>query len=124
MNDGASVVITSSAVNEKGFPGIATYAATKAAVRSLARTLSQELIPRNIRVNVLSPGAIDTPFFSRAGASQEQVDGIKKYMSSIIPAKRLGTSLEIANGFLFLASDDSKYMMGSELVLDGGVKTL
>ncbi len=124
LNDGASIVFTSSAVNEKGFAGVAVYSATKAAVRSLARTLSQELIPRKIRVNVLSPGAIDTPFFSRGGASEQEVDGIKDYMASIIPAGRLGTSLEIANGFLFLASDDSRYMLGAEIVMDGGVKAL
>ncbi|MBL0745687.1 SDR family oxidoreductase [Chryseolinea lacunae] len=124
LNNGASVVLTSSAVNEKGFPGVAVYSATKAAVRSLARTLSQELSARNIRVNVLSPGAIDTPFFSRGGASDEQVAGIKDYMATIIPAKRLGSSSEIANGFLFLASDHSKYMLGAEIVMDGGVKTL
>lgn len=124
LNDGASVVLTSSAVNEKGFPGVAVYSATKAAVRSLARTLSQELSSRNIRVNVLSPGAIDTPFFSRGGASEDQIAGIKDYMATIIPAKRLGKSSEIANGFLFLASDHSKYMMGAEIVMDGGVKTL
>lgn len=124
LNDGASIVLTSSAVNEKGFPGIAVYSATKAAVRSLARTLSQELIPRNIRVNVLSPGAVDTPFFARGGASEKQVEGVKDYMAGIIPAKRLGTPSEVANGFLFLASDDSKYMLGSEIVMDGGVKTL
>jgi len=124
LNDGASVVLTSSAVNEKGFAGVAVYSATKAAVRSLARTLSQELSSRNIRVNVLSPGAIDTPFFSRGNASEEQVAGIKDYMTTIIPAKRLGKSAEIANGFLFLASDHSKYMMGAEIVMDGGVKTL
>src|SRR6186713_367983 len=124
LNDGASVVLTSSAVNEKGFPGVAVYSATKAAVRSLARTLSQELSSRNIRVNVLSPGAIDTPFFSRGGASEDQVAGMKDYMATLIPAKRLGKSSEIANGFLFLASDHSKYMMGAEIVMDGGVKTL
>ena len=124
LNDGASVVIISSAVNEKGFPGIAVYSATKAAVRSFARTLSQELLPQNIRVNVLSPGAVDTPFFARNGATEEQVLGYKNYMTGIIPAKRLGLPSEIANGILFLASDDSKYMLGAEIVMDGGVKTL
>jgi NAD(P)-dependent dehydrogenase (short-subunit alcohol dehydrogenase family) len=124
LNDGASIVLTSSAVNEKGFPGIAVYSATKAAVRSLARTLSQELMTRKIRVNVLSPGAVDTPFFSRNGATEQQTEGVKEYMATIIPAKRLGTSAEIAEGFLFLASDDSRYMMGAEIVMDGGVKTL
>jgi len=124
LNDGASIVLTSSATNEKGFAGYAAYAATKAAVRSLARSFSTELMDRSIRVNVLSPGAIDTPFFGRSGATEEQVSGIKAYMSSIIPAKRLGTSEEVAEAFLFLASDSSKYMLGSEIVMDGGVKTL
>jgi len=124
LNDGASIVLTSSATNEKGFAGYAAYAATKAAVRSLARSFSTELLDRNIRVNVLSPGAIDTPFFSRGGASPEEVVGIKEYMSSIIPAKRLGAAEEVAEAFLFLASDASKYMLGSEIVMDGGVKTL
>jgi len=124
LNDEASIIFTSSAVNEKGFPGISVYTATKAAVRSLARTLSQELLPRRIRVNVLSPGAVDTPFFGRGGASEQQVESMKDYMATIIPVKRLGTSSEIAKGFLFLASDESKYMVGAELVMDGGVKTL
>ncbi|PBQ32800.1 short-chain dehydrogenase [Sphingobacteriaceae bacterium] len=124
LNDGASIVLTSSAVNEKGFANGAAYSATKAAVRSLARTFSTELLPRSIRVNVLSPGAIDTPFFGRSGASTEVVNGIKDYMTTIIPAKRLGASREVAEGFLYLASDSSKYMLGSELVMDGGVKTL
>jgi NAD(P)-dependent dehydrogenase (short-subunit alcohol dehydrogenase family) len=124
LNDGASIVLTSSATNEKGFAGYAAYAATKAAVRSLARSFSTELLERKIRVNVLSPGAIDTPFFSRGGASHEEVAGIKEYMSSIIPARRLGTAEEVAEAFLFLASDASNYMIGSEIVMDGGVKTL
>lgn len=93
-------------------------------MRSLARSFSTELMERKIRVNVLSPGAIDTPIFARAGGSKEEVDGVKDYMATIIPAKRLGTSEEVAEGFLFLASDASKYMFGSDLVMDGGVKTL
>ncbi len=124
LNNGASIILTSSAVNEKGFSHYAAYSATKAAVRSLARSFSTELLERNIRVNVLSPGAIDTPFFANNGAPQEQVEGIKAYMTTIIPAKRLGTPEEVAEGFLYLASDASKYMIGSELVMDGGVKTL
>jgi len=124
LNDGASIILTSSATNEKGFPGVAAYAASKAAVRSLARSLSTDLMDRNIRVNVLSPGAIDTPIFGRGGASPEELAGIKDYMVSTIPAKRLGTSEEVAEAFLFLASDASRYMLGAELVIDGGVKAL
>lgn len=125
LNDGASVIFTSSAINEKSFSTYSAYAATKAAVRSLARSFSNELLTRNIRVNVLSPGAIDTPIYSRSGGSKEEVAGVKDYMATnMIPLKRLGTSEEIAEGFLYLASDASKYMVGSELVMDGGVKTL
>ncbi len=125
LNDGASVIFTSSATNEKSFSTYSAYAATKAAVRSLARSFSNELLERNIRVNVLSPGAIDTPLFGRSGGSKEKVAGLKDYMAAnMIPVKRLGTSEEIAEGFLYLASDASKYMVGAELVLDGGVKTL
>lgn len=125
LNDGASIILTSSATNEKGFAGYAAYAATKAAIRSLARSFSTELMARNIRVNVLSPGAVDTPFYARAGGSKEQIDGAKEYMANyMIPAKRLGTPEEIAAAFLYLASDDSRYMIGAELVIDGGVKTL
>ncbi len=125
MNDGASIILTSSATNEKGFPQYAAYAATKAAIRSLARGFSQELMERGIRVNVVSPGAIDTPFYGREGATEEQIAGAKSYMASaMIPAKRLGTADEVAEAYLYLASDASKYMMGAELVLDGGVKTI
>ncbi len=125
LKDGASIILTSSATNEKSFSTFSAYAATKAAIRSLSRSFSTELLERNIRVNVLSPGAIDTPIYGRAGVSKEEVAGIKDYMAAnMIPLKRLGTSEEIAEGFLYLASDASKYMVGSELVLDGGVKTL
>jgi NAD(P)-dependent dehydrogenase (short-subunit alcohol dehydrogenase family) len=124
LNDGASIVLTSTALNEKGLGMAAAYSASKAAVRSLARSFSAELLPRNIRVNALSPGAIDTPLFARTGGSAEEVDGAKAYFASSAPAKRLGTVEEIAAGFLYLASDDSRYMIGGELVLDGGVKTL
>jgi NAD(P)-dependent dehydrogenase (short-subunit alcohol dehydrogenase family) len=93
-------------------------------VRSLARGFSTNLMERNIRVNVLSPGAIDTPIWGRGGSSAEEITGTKDYMASIIPAKRLGTGDEVAEGFLYLASKASRYMFGSELVMDGGVKTL
>lgn len=120
LNDGASVIITSSAASSKASPIAAAYAATKAAVTSLARSFSAELIGRKIRVNVLSPGPVDTPVLTRNGATAEQIDGIKAYMTDIVPAKRLGNVEEIAEGFLYLASDDSKYMIGGDLVLDGG----
>ena len=124
LNDGASVIITASTVAHKGFVTTAAYSASKAAVRSLARTLSAELLDRNIRVNVLSPGPIDTPIFARNGSTEEEANQTKEYLASTIPAKRVGTSEEMAEGFLYLASDDSKFMIGGELLLDGGAATL
>ncbi|MDB5003272.1 MAG: short-chain dehydrogenase [Mucilaginibacter sp.] len=120
LNDGASIIITSSAVSGKAMATASAYAATKAAVTSLARGFSAELADRKIRVNVLSPGPIETPIFGRNGMTAEEVDGMKAYMADITPAKRLGNVEEIAEGFLYLASDDSKYMIGGDLVLDGG----
>ena len=124
LNDGASVIITSSGVSTKGMATASAYAATKAAVRSLARGFSAELLDRKIRVNVLSPGPIETPIFGRSGASPEQIEGMKGYMADITPIKRLGTADEMAKGFLYLASDDSEYMVGADLVLDGGFSTI
>ena len=124
LNDGASIIITGSAAGVKGFATLAAYSATKAAVRSLARSFSAELVDRRIRVNVLSPGPIDTPIFDRNGHTAEEVSGMKGMFTSMVPAKRLGTAEEIAEGFLYLASDDSKFFVGGELVLDGGVSTL
>jgi NAD(P)-dependent dehydrogenase (short-subunit alcohol dehydrogenase family) len=124
LNDGASVIITSSAVNETGFATLSAYAASKAAVRSLARSFSTDLLNRKIRVNILSPGPVETPIFAKMGVAAEAVEGLKAGFAELTPIKRLGTSKEMAKGFLFLASDDSSYMLGGELVLDGGVKTL
>ena len=123
LNDGASVIITASTVNEKTMLGGSVYAATKAAVTSLARNFSAELLDRRIRVNVLSPGPIETPIFGKNGGSQAEIDGMKGHLASIVPLKRLGTVQEMAKGYLYLASDDSSYMLGAELLLDGGFKT-
>ena len=124
LNDGASIILTSSTVSEKGFSTAAAYAATKAAVRSLARGFSAELLDRQIRVNTLSPGPIDTPIFGRGGNSAAEIDGMKGHFAGLTPVKRLGSSEEMAAGFLYLASDDSKYMVGSELLLDGGLRSI
>jgi NAD(P)-dependent dehydrogenase (short-subunit alcohol dehydrogenase family) len=120
LNDGASVIITSSAVSNKAMATASAYAASKAAVTSLARSFSAELLDRKIRVNVLSPGPIVTPIFGRNGLSVEEVDGMKSYMTNLVPIKRLGNVEEIAEGFLYLASADSTFMVGGDLVLDGG----
>ena len=124
LNEGASVILTTSIANQKGFPDTSVYAATKAAVRSLARTLSAELVDRKIRVNAIAPGPIDTPIFEKLGVPEEAVGDVKEGFKSIIPMKRMGSPDEIARAALFLASNDSSFVMGVELVVDGGVAQL
>lgn len=124
LNDGASIILVSSIANQKGFAGMSVYSATKAAVRSLARAFSAELLPRGIRVNTLSPGAIETPIFGRMGLSKEEMEGFASNITTQIPMKRIGNSQEMANCALFLASSDSSYVAGSELIADGGLSQL
>jgi NAD(P)-dependent dehydrogenase (short-subunit alcohol dehydrogenase family) len=124
LNDGASIILTTSGANVLGMPGSSVYAASKAALRSLARTLSAELIGRGIRVNAVSPGPIETPVFGRIGLSPEQIEGFKQGMIQEVPMKRLGQPEEIAKAVLFLASSDSSYVLGTELVVDGGMTQL
>jgi NAD(P)-dependent dehydrogenase (short-subunit alcohol dehydrogenase family) len=124
LNEGASVIINSSIADQKGFPNTNIYAATKAAVRSLARTLSTELLEKKVRVNSLAPGPIDTPIFDKVGVPAEAVTDMKESFASENPMKRLGTSEEIAKAALFLASDDSSYVTGIDLTVDGGVTQL
>ena len=124
LNRGASVILLSSLVNEKGIPNHASYSATKAAIRSLARSFSAELIDSGIRVNVLSPGPINTPVFEKTMGSKENADAFKVAMTSFNPAKRLGEPEEIAAGALYLASDESAYMVGAELLIDGGQRSI
>ncbi len=115
FNDGASILLVTGSVYEKGVPGYSVVSATKAAVRSLARTFAAELLPRGIRVNALSPGSIETPIFEKLGLPVEP----EKWAEQI-PMKRIGRAEEMAKAALFLASDDSSYMTGAELVIDGG----
>ena len=121
LNDNASVILNSSVANQKGLAGLSVYNATKAAVRSLARSFSAELLPRGIRVNVLSPGAIQTPIFEKMGIPKEAVEEFGKNITSQIPVKRIGTAEEMAKAALFLASSDSSYVVGAELIADGGM---
>jgi NAD(P)-dependent dehydrogenase (short-subunit alcohol dehydrogenase family) len=114
LRDGASIIMTGSIACVKGFEGFSVYNASKAAIRSFARTWTADLKSRKIRVNVLSPGPIDTAVF--AGAPQEVKDGFV----SIIPMGRMGRPEEIATAALFLASDDSSFVTGIELFVDGG----
>ncbi len=125
MNDGASVVLNSSIANATGIAGISVYSATKAAVRSFARTLSAELVKsRGIRVNVVSPGPIQTPIFGRMGLTEQQSQEFGSSIVEAVPLGRVGQPEEIANTVVFLASDDSSYMVGSEIVVDGGMSQI
>ena len=124
LNEGASVIINSSIADQKGFPNTNIYAATKAAVRSLARTLSTELLERKVRVNSLAPGPIDTPIFDKVGVPAEAVSDMKESFAGENPMKRMGSSDEIAKAALFLASDDSSYITGIDLPVDGGMTQL
>ncbi|NDV41905.1 SDR family oxidoreductase [Flagellimonas sediminis] len=120
LNDGASIVITGSAAAEVGVENASVYSASKAAVRALARNFSADLLSRKIRVNVFSPGHVETPIHGRLGLSPEQVKGLREELASGVPIKRVGTAEEMAKGYLFLASDESSFMLGAEIVVDGG----
>ncbi|HEY4149475.1 MAG TPA: glucose 1-dehydrogenase [Chitinophagaceae bacterium] len=124
LKDGASVILVSSTVNGKGIPNHAAYSATKAAVRSLARSFSAELLDRKIRVNALSPGPIDTPVFSTVTSSREEAKAMMEAMGNFTPVKRVGTADEIAAAALYLASDESAFMLGAEILLDGGLRDI
>lgn len=121
LNDGASIIINSSVVNETGAAAASVYAATKAAVRSFARTLTTELVDRGIRVNVVSPGPITTPIFGRTGLPQEAVDEFARDIKTKVPMKRFGKPEEVADTVLFLASGASSYITGVDINVDGGL---
>ncbi len=122
LRDGASVILVGAAdADKRGLPLQSVYSATKAAVRSLARTLSAELLPRRIRVNVLSPGMTETPILQRdIGLSSEYRDALAGAITRMVPLGRRATPEEMAQALLYLASSDSAYMLGAELVVDGG----
>jgi NAD(P)-dependent dehydrogenase (short-subunit alcohol dehydrogenase family) len=120
LGQGASVVFTTSVVDRKGFPGTAAYSASKAGLAGLARVLAVELAPRGIRVNSLAPGPIDTPIHAKLGMTEEALDAFRSGITERIPLKRMGTDEEVAKAALFLASRDSGYITGEELMVDGG----
>jgi NAD(P)-dependent dehydrogenase (short-subunit alcohol dehydrogenase family) len=120
LPDGASIILNASIVGSKGLAMNSVYSATKAAVRSFARTWTTDLKNRHIRVNAVSPGSIDTPGLSVLLASSETGEQRRKMISNVTPLGRLGTPDEIAKAVVFLASDDSSYVTGAELFVDGG----
>ncbi len=121
MPDGGSIVMNGSMVSMKGWPAFGVYAATKAALRSFARTWSVDLKSRKIRVNVVSPGTVITPGYKNAGLSDEQIAKIEAEAAAATPLGRVGTPEEIAKAVVFLASDESSYVTGIELFVDGGL---
>ena len=124
LNDNASIILTTTMADQKGYPGTSVYSATKAAVRSLARTLSAELVGRGIRVNAISPGPIETPIFGKLGVPEEGIPETKEGFRNVVPMKRFGSADEVAKPALFLASDDSSFVLGVELMVDGGTAQL
>lgn len=124
LNDGASIVLNTSVAGQKGLANGTVYSATKAALRSFARSVAAELVGRNIRVNAVAPGPIETPIFGRTGLSKEQIDEFAKSIVSMVPMKRLGQPEEVAGVVAFLASPDASYITGVEINVDGGMGQL
>jgi NAD(P)-dependent dehydrogenase (short-subunit alcohol dehydrogenase family) len=121
MTHGGAIVLNASVASAKGNPAGSIYGASKAAVRSLGRSLGAELLSLGIRVNVVSPGPIETPIFGRSGMSAEATNGLKQAWAEKNPMKRFGTPDEVAAAVLFLASSESSYIAGTELQVDGGL---
>jgi NAD(P)-dependent dehydrogenase (short-subunit alcohol dehydrogenase family) len=121
LADGASIILNASIVASKGFVANSVYSASKAAIRSFARTWTMDLKDRRIRVNAVSPGPIDTPGLSDLLASSATGQQRAKLISTTVPLGRLGTPAEVAKAVVFLASDDSSYITGTELFVDGGL---
>ncbi|MBL8606938.1 MAG: SDR family oxidoreductase [Myxococcales bacterium] len=122
--DGGSIVLNTSVVDEMGFPATSIYAASKAALRSFARTLSAELAGRKIRVNAVSPGPIVTPIFGKLGLDAAALSDMERQMTESNPMKRFGRAEEVARAVLFFASAESSYTTGAELAVDGGLSNL
>jgi NAD(P)-dependent dehydrogenase (short-subunit alcohol dehydrogenase family) len=121
FTDGGSILLNASVVASKGLASTSVYSASKAAVRSFARTWTMDLRARKIRVNAISPGPTDTPLLSPAGQSEEQSRQRKDMFAASVPLGRLGLADEIAQAAVFLASDDSSFITGTELFVDGGM---
>lgn len=121
LNEGASIIFNTSVAGVKGLPGMAIYGSSKAALRSLTRTLAAEFGPKGIRVNAISPGPIDTPIYGKHNVPQENIDAMAASLPSMVSLGRFGSSEEIANTALFLASSESSYITGAEIPVDGGL---
>jgi NAD(P)-dependent dehydrogenase (short-subunit alcohol dehydrogenase family) len=121
LGPGSAVVLNASINAHKGMPGTTVYGATKAAVVNLAKTLSADLVDRGIRVNAISPGPVESALLARTGMSEEELDKTKDWIRSQVPIKRFAKPEEIAETVLFLCSGASSYVVGAEIVIDGGM---
>ena len=121
IKDGGSILFTNSIVHQKGFEGLAVYSASKGALRAYARVLTSEVKSRGIRVNSIAPGPVATPLYGKMGLPQDVVEEMGKGFAAQVPLGRFGSSEEIAQTALFLASDDASYINGVELEVDGGL---
>lgn len=124
MPAGGSIVLNTSWLDQVGTPGLSLLSASKAAVRSLTRTLAAELLAQGVRVNAVSPGAIATPIHGKTGMSPEELQAFAARLTQRIPLQRFGQPEDVAQAVVFLASDESRYMLGSEVVVDGGFSQL
>lgn len=121
MRDGGSIILTSSIATHKILEGHAVYAGAKAAVEAFARSWALELKARRIRVNIVSPGPVDTPILGKLGVPDHARDGFEAHLANVIPLGRLGRADELARAILFFASDDSSFVTGANLAVDGGI---
>jgi len=124
MPKGSAIVLNASINAHLGMPGTTVYGATKAAVVNMAKTLSADLLERGIRVNAISPGPVTSALLTRDGVTQEKVQETKDWIQSQVPIKRFGTPEEIAGAVLYLSSPESAFVVGAELMIDGGMATL
>ena len=123
MSSDGAIILTASTAASSGVAGLSLYSASKAALRSLGRTLAAELAPRGIRVNTLSPGPIETPIFGKSGLSDEEIQAFKGQLVAQVPLQRIGTSEEVAAAALFLAAD-ATFVTGAELLVGGGLNDI
>ena len=121
LPDGASIILNASIAGIKGMPAFSVYSATKAAVRSFARSWTTDLKDRKIRVNAVSPGPILTPAIDGLANTEEELKAFKDGLAASVPLGRMGDAIELAKAVVFLASDDSSYVAGTELFVDGGM---
>jgi len=124
LNTGAAVILNGSINAHIGMPNSSVYAASKAALISLAKTLSAELVPRGIRVNVVSPGPVQTPLYGKLGVPADQLDALAAGIQAQVPVKRFGTPDEVASAVVYLSSPEAAFIVGTELIVDGGMSQL